>query len=100
MEYEPSKEQSNRERHKTGKIRSLGLCLGASTISITQVEQEQGAAGGNPGITENSPKVVGYSLHPHEGDPKQTLLSALEGLFDLNTRTRSSGIRLPVCQTF
>ena len=87
MDYEPSKEQSNRERLKTGKIRSLGLCLGASTISITQVEQEQVAAGGNPGITENSPKVVGYSLHPHEGDPKQTLLSALEGL-DLDSFDR------------
>lgn len=46
IDYEPSKEQSNRGRHKTGKIRSLGLCLGASTISITQVEQEQGASGG------------------------------------------------------
>jgi activator of 2-hydroxyglutaryl-CoA dehydratase len=31
--------------------------------------------------------VVGYSLHPHEGDPKQTLLSALEGL-DLDSFDR------------
>lgn len=43
----------------SGKIRSLGLCLGASTVSVVHVEQEQGAAGGNPGIAENSPQVVG-----------------------------------------
>ncbi|MGD8447999.1 MAG: acyl-CoA dehydratase activase [Desulfobacterales bacterium] len=72
-----------------GKIRSLGLCLGASTVSIVQVEQEQNC---NEGILkpENSPpQLVEYSLHPHEGDPKRTLLSALENL-DLNSFDRIS----------
>ncbi len=69
------------------KLRSLGLCLGASTVSIVHVEQEQSATGGNPGITENSPHVIGHSEHPHEGDLKQTLLSALEGL-DLDSFDR------------
>ncbi len=87
MDYEIFKEQSNSGRHKIGKIRSLGLCLGASTVSIVQVEQEQGTAGGNPDIAKNSPHVVGYSVHPHEGDPKRTLLSALEGL-DLDSFDR------------
>ena len=64
---EPSSEKSSRERHKTGKIRSLGLCLGASTVSIAQVEQEQGADSGNPGITKNSPKRKETGEHMSKG---------------------------------
>jgi len=89
MEYEASQRPSHRKMLIPGKIRSLGLCLGASTVSIVQVEQEQNC---NEGILkpENSPpQLVEYSLHPHEGDPKRTLLSALENL-DLNSFDRIS----------
>ncbi len=51
------------------KLKSLGLCLGASTVSIVQLETDG-----------RRPKITGYSLHPHEGDPKQTLAAALEQL--------------------
>jgi len=70
MGSESSKEQAGvtmQEQHKT---RALGLCLGASTVSIVQVEQDF--------LNDGKPRVVQYSLHPHEGDPKQTLLSAIE----------------------
>ena len=57
------------------KLRSLGLCLGASTVSIVQLEQD---------LIENDhtvePRIISYSLHPHEGDPKRTLLAAFEQL--------------------
>ncbi len=70
-----------------GKIRSLGLCLGASTVSIVQVEQEQNLHEGNPTQEKKTPRLVEYSLHPHEGDPKRTLLSALKNV-DLNSFDR------------
>ena len=47
-------------------MKTLGLCLGASTISIVGLNY----AAGKPEITD-------YSLHPHEGNPKKTLLKAL-----------------------
>ncbi len=64
----------------SGKIRSLGLCLGASTVSIVQVEQEQNPGTGVPTKENNNLRVVKYSLHAHEGDPKQTLLSAIKNI--------------------
>jgi len=64
----------------SGKIRSLGLCLGASTVSIVQVEQEQDPSIDVPTKDNNNLRVVKYSLHPHEGDPKQTLLSAIKNV--------------------
>ncbi|MBW1840313.1 MAG: activase [Deltaproteobacteria bacterium] len=59
-------------------MRVLGLCLGASTVSLVQLEQEQHVTDENPANPLKKPRVIGYSLHPHDGDPKRTLLSALE----------------------
>jgi activator of 2-hydroxyglutaryl-CoA dehydratase len=56
------------------KLKALGLCLGASTVSIVQLELDQNRKPGPAG--RSNPQVIGYSLHPHEGDPKQTLLDA------------------------
>ena len=70
MGFESSKEQAGITMQEHQKTRALGLCLGASTISIVQVEQDF--------LKDGKPRVVQYSLHPHEGDPKQTLLSAIE----------------------
>lgn len=56
--------------------KALGLCLGASTVSIVQIEQEWD--------TNKKPRVIKYSLHAHEGNPRQTLASAIKD-FDLNT---------------
>ncbi|MBW2573685.1 MAG: hypothetical protein JRE61_15525, partial [Deltaproteobacteria bacterium] len=77
MNYEDSKGQLNQERLFSEKIRSLGICLGASTVSLVQLDQDQIPGKGNPTKVKKSPRVVKYSLHPHEGDPKRTLLSAL-----------------------
>jgi predicted CoA-substrate-specific enzyme activase len=65
------------------KLRSLGLCLGASTVSIVQVEQEPFGHDHNADSPLQKPRIVKYSLHTHEGDPKRTLLMAFEQL-DLN----------------
>jgi predicted CoA-substrate-specific enzyme activase len=54
--------------------KALGLCLGASTVSVVQVEQDL------EDDTAYSPRVIAHSLHVHEGDPKRTLRRALEGI--------------------
>jgi len=56
-------------------INTLGLCLGASTVSIVHVRK-------NPSPSSR-PRVVDVSLHSHEGDPKKTLVAALNR-YDLN----------------
>jgi len=56
------------------KLKALGLCLGASTVSIVQLELDQSRKPDPAGRT--NPRVIDYSLHPHEGDPKRTLLDA------------------------
>ena len=69
------------------KIRSLGFCLGASTISIVQLEQEQNVREGILTQETLPPRLVNYWLHPHEGNPKRTLLSAIKDL-DMNSFDR------------
>ncbi len=65
------------------KLRSLGLCLGASTISLVQLEQDLNKDDHVPAKPTTPPRIVDYALYPHEGDPKRTLLLAFEQL-DLN----------------
>jgi predicted CoA-substrate-specific enzyme activase len=62
----------------TEKLRSLGLCLGASTVSIVQLELDRSEQR-DPNAGKN-PRIIAYSLHPHEGDPKQTLLDVCDRL--------------------
>lgn len=70
-----------------GKLRSLGICLGASTISVVQVEKDI-TSGDEQGSRDLSkPHILTYAVHTHEGNPKDTLMSALEAL-DLNTFDR------------
>ncbi len=72
--------QSDKQRCETGKLSSLGVCLGASTISMVQVELDCMADGMSAAQAMNKPRIIQYSLYPHEGDPKQTLLSILKDL--------------------
>jgi len=60
------------------KIRSLGICLGASTISMAQIEIIRPPAVETDSTVPPEPRIVSHSLHTHEGDPKQTLISALQ----------------------
>ena len=60
------------------KLRALGMCLGASTVSIVQLERDRSEQ--KESTAESKPRIIDFSLHPHEGDPKQTLLNAFERL--------------------
>ena len=61
-------------------MKVLGMCLGASTVSLVKVESERKKNGAKPHIIE-------YSLHNHEGNPKGSMLLALKS-FDLNSFDR------------
>ena len=56
---------------------SLGICVGASTVSIVQL---------SAAIDPNTGKITNivieeYESHPHEGDPKHTLATVVERLY-------------------
>jgi predicted CoA-substrate-specific enzyme activase len=55
-------------------LKSLGLCLGASTVSLVQIEQEWSDA------EAPATRVIAHSVHVHEGDPKRSLLRALQAI--------------------
>ena len=56
-------------------MKSLGICLGASTVSMVHLEQNATAA-------SERPRIIDFSRHPHDGNPRKTLISAL-GTLDL-----------------
>ena len=54
-------------------MKSLGICLGASTVSMVHLEQRTTAG-------SERPKIIDFSRHPHDGNPRKTLLSVLSNL--------------------
>ena len=62
----------------TEKLRSLGLCLGASTVSIVKMEQIRNHDTVN--TADGRPRIIDYSVHTHEGDPKNTLADVFSKL--------------------
>ena len=69
------------------KVSVLGLCLGASTVSIARIEQDRSSDKGNPKQFDKKPRIVEWAVHSHEGDPKRILLSVIKN-FDLNSFDR------------
>jgi len=52
-------------------LKSLGLCLGASTVSLVQVERDPDDKGAS------STRIVGHFVHSHEGDARRCLIEIL-----------------------
>jgi predicted CoA-substrate-specific enzyme activase len=86
MDYEGSK-GLHYKRPSNGKITSLGVCLGASTVSLVQLQQDRDPDTNTAIPQNNHLKIVEHSVYPHEGNPKKTLLRAINGV-DLNTFDR------------
>jgi len=78
-------------------INSLGLCLGASTVSIVHMERKRDVDQKIKKDSEIKPRIVKFSLHTHEGDPKQTLLAALKN-FDLKSFDRIAATGRRFCK--
>ncbi len=56
---------------------SIGICIGASTVSVVRLAVEHHKTGaGNPKNGHRT-KVIQAVLYPHGGDPRTTLLKAL-----------------------
>ena len=72
-------EQIFKNRSSTGK-RALGICLGASTVSVAQVELVSDGNNGNRGISEKNTKVTYHALYPHGGNPKKALFSVFNDI--------------------
>jgi predicted CoA-substrate-specific enzyme activase len=60
------------------KIRSLGLCLGASTVSAACVEEIFASSSSGDGPISDSIRLLDHQIYPHNGNPKKTLLSVLD----------------------
>ncbi len=68
---------SNRADKSTSKkVRVLGICLGASTISMAHIEYES-EEGGLIKRAQNPPRVISSRVYPHDGGPRQTLIKAV-----------------------
>jgi len=58
-------------------IRSIGICLGASTISAVEVEGYEIPAGGGSSVAGRA-RIVDSHILPHGGNPKKALASLFE----------------------
>jgi len=70
----------DRPAHTAGKLRSLGICLGASTISMVQVEQNILPNRTAHTAFKPNPQIIARGIYPHDGNPKNTLLSVVDSL--------------------
>ncbi|MFO7716491.1 acyl-CoA dehydratase activase [Desulfosarcina sp.] len=64
--------------HHRQKTDAMGICLGASTISVVLISSEPGTTDrrGRPRV-----RIVKHGIYPHEGDPRRTLLAALSDFY-------------------
>ncbi len=61
-------------------LNCLGICMGASSVSLAGIRGPEQAA-------DSRPEIIYHRVHPHEGDPRGTLLKALAEI-DLNRYQR------------
>ncbi len=82
-------ESEDRLRH------ALGICVGASTVSIVHLTQPSpGQSPATGGSVSDRPRIMASAQYPHDGDPKQTLLKALASLdMTVFTRVAATGRR-------
>jgi predicted CoA-substrate-specific enzyme activase len=55
---------------------AIGLCLGASTVSVVSVSQ----ADGSTQRQEPRPRIVAHQVHPHDGNPHAVLNNIINDL--------------------
>ncbi len=60
------------------KIRSLGICLGASTVSVAFVESFTSYESSSYPSTHQSIKILDHCEYLHSGNPRKTFLSILK----------------------
>jgi predicted CoA-substrate-specific enzyme activase len=61
-------------------MKTLGICLGASTVSLVQVEIEDGTKTHPGPDAENTPQILSHAVYPHDGNPRKALTLAMKDL--------------------
>ena len=79
MKNEAIKQTRCHGNNDTGNILSLGICLGATTISCVRLMHGPKCSDQQK-LSDNKPRIIDHSVHPHEGDPKKTLFSVIDRL--------------------
>ncbi len=59
-------------------MKTLGICIGASTITLVHLTAPERTEAGLPDPEAPAPRVARHARFPHDGDPRRTLLTALE----------------------
>lgn len=59
-------------------ILSIGLCLGASTVSLVQIGRQAVEAALEKTNKRSRPVILSHGEYPHEGNPRKTLQKVLE----------------------
>ncbi len=74
---------SESKKFKKSKTKALGICLGASTISLVQIETNYPERPDHESQAKKSLRVIEHATISHAGNPKQKIESILSAL-DLN----------------
>jgi predicted CoA-substrate-specific enzyme activase len=61
-------------------MKTLGICLGASTVSLVQLENRRADKLQQPPTTDARPHIISHAVIPHDGNPRKALLAALTHL--------------------
>jgi hypothetical protein len=59
-------------------VTTLGLCLGASTVSVVTIRARLNDNAARSAF--EPPEILHHAVYPHDGDPKQTLHKALQSV--------------------
>lgn len=76
----PSKNKLRQEKSRRKGLKVLGICLGASTVSMVQAAYHPAAGERGGNTLKSAVQIIDFSSHAHEGNPKHTLLKALKTL--------------------
>ncbi|MFP3980544.1 MAG: acyl-CoA dehydratase activase [Desulfobacterales bacterium] len=69
---EPNSDFKYTSEIETQPLETMGICLGASTVSIVHLQTASDPT------DSSGPRIVGASTYPHGGNPRKTMMSALE----------------------
>jgi predicted CoA-substrate-specific enzyme activase len=61
-------------------MKTLGICLGASTVSVVQIENRNRDKTYLGSDAKIAPKITSHAIYPHDGNPKKALISAMNDI--------------------
>jgi len=80
MEPQNSNYPSGQGRTSEEHLKALGICLGASTVSLVEVMQPRTGTSSGLQPPGAGVRILHHVIHPHEGNPRETLIRGLKSL--------------------